>query len=340
MFLPQTSQDKTPRDASHETKCETIEFGIREFGIKEHWTLTHLEKSDHCFVILSLRNDSGVDVTDILVYKEWEKTKDKLLKMGEERGEKDVPSRDMPASTGLKILGWRSNTPLKKTLAWFEIDFEYGESDQKVSLNNMGSLGDDLFITDQRGIWTLFSDFYSSFADKILLNKTVTTIEYDDNGVEVATAGGETFTADYALCTFGSGVLNRGSVQFNPPLPGWKKEAIYRLRPVYYTKIFLKFPSEFWGDSEWTLHVSSQNTGHFPVFFDLDRAGFFPGSNSLYTVVTGDESLRVEAQDDSKTMEELMEVLRNMYGPSIPNATGTERRVQLDPNLPSNRHFS
>ena len=340
MLLPQTSQDKTPRDASHETKCETIEFGIREFGIKEHWTLTHLEKSDHCFVILSLRNDSGVDVTDNLVYKEWEKTKDKLFMMGEERGEKDVPPRDMPASTGLKILGWRSNTPLKKTLAWFDIDFEYGESDQKVSLNNMGSLGDDLFITDQRGIWTLFSDFYSSFADKILLNKTVTTIEYDDNGVEVATAGGEIFTADYALCTFGSGVLNRGSVQFNPPLPGWKKEAIYRLRPVYFTKIFLKFPSEFWGDSEWTLHVSSQNTGHFPVFFDLDRAGFFPGSNSLYTVVTGDESLRVEAQDDSKTMEELMEVLRNMYGPSIPNATGTERRVQVDPNLPSNRHFS
>ena len=106
-------------------------------------------------------------------------------------------------------------------------------------------------------------------------------------------------------------------------MPEWKKEAIYRLRPVYYTKIFLKFPSKFWGDSEWILHVSAQNTRHFPVFFDLDRAGFFPGSKSLYTVVTGDESLRVEAQDDSKTMEELMEALRNMYGPSLPNATGT-----------------
>ena len=174
----------------------------------------------------------------------------------------------------------------------------------------MASARQDLLITDPRGIWTLFRDFYSSFTDKILLNKTISTIKYDGNGVEVATTEGEVFTADYALCTFGSGVLNRGSVKFDPPLPGWKKEAIYRLRPVYYTKIFLKFPSKFWGDSEWLLHVSAQNIRHFPVFFDLDRAGFFPGSKSLYTVVTGDESLRVEAQEDSKTMEELMEVLR------------------------------
>ena len=177
-------------------------------------------------------------------------------------------------------------------------------------MNNMASAGQNLLITDPRGIWTLFRDFYSSFTDKILLNKTISTIKYDSNGVEVATTEGEVFTADYALCTFGSGVLNRGSVKFDPPLPGWKKEAIYRLRPVYYTKIFLKFPSKFWGDSEWILHVSAQKTRHFPVFFDLDRAGFFPGSKSLYTVVTGDESLRVEAQEDSKTIEELMEVLR------------------------------
>ena len=142
--------------------------------------------------------------------------------------------------------------------------------------------------------------------------------------MEVATAEGEVFAADFALCTFGSGVLDRGSVKFDPPLPEWKKEAIYRLRPVHYTKIFVKFPSKFWGDSEWILHVSAQNTRRFPVFFDLDRPGFFPGSKSLHAVLTGDEALRVEAQDDSKTMEEVMEVLRNRYGPSIPNATGTK----------------
>ena len=37
-------------------------------------------------------------------------------------------------------------------LSWFDIDFEYGENQQKVSLNNMASAGQDLLITDPRGI--------------------------------------------------------------------------------------------------------------------------------------------------------------------------------------------
>ena len=137
-------------------------------------------------------------------------------------------------------------------------------------MNDMASARQDLLITDPRGIWTLFRDFYSSFTDNILLNKTISTIKYDENGVEVATAEGEAFAADFALCTFGSGVLDRGSVKFDPPLPGWKKEAIYRLRPVYYTKIFLKFPSKFWGDSEWTFTCFSPEHKTFP---SISRSG-------------------------------------------------------------------
>ena len=137
-------------------------------------------------------------------------------------------------------------------------------------MNDMASAGQNLLITDPRGIWTLFRDFYSSFTDNILLNKTISTIKYDENGVEVATAEGEVFTADFALCTFGSGVLDRGSVKFGPPLPEWKKEAIYRLRPVYYTKIFLKFPSKFWGDSEWTFKCFSPEHKTFP---SISRSG-------------------------------------------------------------------
>ncbi|KAK2557903.1 Polyamine oxidase 1, partial [Acropora cervicornis] len=90
---------------------------------------------------------------------------------------------------------------------------------------------------------------------------------------------------------------------------------------VYYTKIFLKFPKKFWDDSEFILHISKQGTGHFPHFQNLDRPGFFEGSRMLLATVTGDVALRIEAQDDSKTLDEIMQVLRNMYGDGIPNAT-------------------
>ena len=210
---------------------------------------------------------------------------------------------------------------MKKALSWFDIDTDNGGDEHETSLNNMRFQGNEFFVTDQRGYWILFSDFYKNFQEKILLNKPVSKIIYSDHGVEVITAEGEVFTADYALSTFSSGVLGSDSVEFDPPLPEWKKEAIFRLAPVYFTKIFLKFPRDFWDDHEYILHVS-QKVGYFPALMDLDRPGFFPGSTTLITAVTGDEALRVEAQEDSKTMDEVMEVLRKMYGSNIPNATG------------------
>lgn len=47
----------------------------------------------------------------------------------------------------------------------------------------------------------------------------------------------------------------------------------------------------------------------------------FPGSNILVVTLTNGESKRVEAQSDEETLKEAMGVLRDMFGPNIPNAT-------------------
>lgn len=47
----------------------------------------------------------------------------------------------------------------------------------------------------------------------------------------------------------------------------------------------------------------------------------YPGSNILVVTLTNGESKRVEAQSDQETLKEAMEVLRNMFGPQIPDAT-------------------
>ena len=47
----------------------------------------------------------------------------------------------------------------------------------------------------------------------------------------------------------------------------------------------------------------------------------YPGSNILVVTLTNGESKRVEAQSDEETLREAMVVLRDMFGPNIPDAT-------------------
>ena len=260
------------------------------------------------------RNDFGEDVTKEAPFSEWEKVSEKLFEMGEQRGaQKDNPPRDMPLSIALKLLGWRSDNPQKKVLSWFDIDFEFGANEKETSLNNFGHSPErDFLVVDQRGYWTMFKDFYKDFADKIITNAKVTEIVYSDVGVKVIVMEKDQqkeYTADYALCTFSSGVLGSDAIIFNPTLPDWKREAIYRFSPIHFTKIFLKFTDKFWDDKEYIMHASLK-PGNFPVFINI-------GFNILLSVVTGDEALRIEKLGDDKIKEEVMLTLGNMYGAQL-----------------------
>lgn len=61
-----------------------------------------------------------------------------------------------------------------------------------------------------------------------------------------------------------------------------------------------------------TLYIASCQEQH------MDNA--YPGSNILVVTITNGESKRVEAQSDQETKIEAMKVLRDMFGPDIPDA--------------------
>lgn len=56
------------------------------------------------------------------------------------------------------------------------------------------------------------------------------------------------------------------------------------------------------------------------MLFHQDMENAYPGSNILVVTLTNEESKRVEAQSDRETLEEAMGVLRDMFGPKIPDA--------------------
>lgn len=121
--------------------------------------------------------------------------------------------------------------------------------------------GKNNFVIDQRGHNTWIKGEASTFLDeddpRLLLNTIVSNIEYSDDGVEVTMEDGSCVSADYAVCTFSLGVLQHESaVDFDPPLPDWKKTSIDMFNLGTYTKIFMQFSERFWpDDTEFFLYV-------------------------------------------------------------------------------------
>ena len=129
--------------------------------------------------------------------------------------------------------------------------------------------------------------------------------------VVVTLADGEQYTANYALVTFSEGVIQQGEVTFTPLLPEWKTEQIFRYQRGIIEFIYLKFASTFWGDEEWSLHASTDQTRrdidrhYYPAFMNCEVEGLWPGSRVLGAIVTGQEALRVESLTDEEIAEEV-----------------------------------
>lgn len=266
-----------------------------------------------------IRNEHGQDITDSeVIRKLHEEIEEKIEEFQLSRMERNMP--DIPAQVGLQLMGWKSNRPIEKVLEYFRLDFEHGKQPDLVSFYQLYGRGQDFFVSDPRGLWSLYKDLYQPLMKHILLGRNIVKIKYSENFVEVHTKNNEIFVADYALCTFSTGVLTSDTITFDPPLPEWKREAIYKSPMSIYTKIFLKFPRKFWNDNEFILHASKRR-GYFPVFQDLDRPGILPGSAILLITVTGEEGKRIEEQTDQETKTEIMKTLRKIYGKKIPEPT-------------------
>ncbi|CAF3514650.1 unnamed protein product [Rotaria sp. Silwood2] len=221
-------------------------------------------------------------------------------------------------------------TPYEKVADWWVFDFEYADTSRASSMigaaiNNNETFitwsADDEFVIDQRGYATLVREEAKNFAtnENILYNSVVKNIVYSDTAVNITLANGTTILADYAICTFSIGVLQHNDVKFIPTFPSWKREAIFAIKMVTYTKNFLKFPRKFWKNTQFFLYADSYRRGYYPQWQSLSEIGFLPRSNILFVTVVTDESYVVEAQSNNQTLSQIMTVLKSMFGNDIPD---------------------
>ena len=84
---------------------------------------------------------------------------------------------------------------------------------------------------------------------RVQLGTVVTAVEHGADGVLVRTAEGGAERGSHVIVTLPLGVLQRGSVAFDPPLPRERLDVISRLGFGRFEKVVMTFAERFWEDA-------------------------------------------------------------------------------------------
>ena len=170
---------------------------------------------------------------------------------------------------------------------------------------------------------------------KILVNHTVTKVEYSwkkDVPTKVSytyqDANGKvmegTKWAKKVIVTVPLGVLKKGTIEFVPPLPPKKQNAIDYIGFGVLNKVVLYWDSDqssWWPQGQELISLMPQNvndTGKYNTFFN-DREIGNGGHFVLSAWTGGDPAARYEEEwTDEQIQTHVMQNLRSMFGPHVP----------------------
>ena len=285
-------------------------------------------------------NLDGKNITESTLFKmrfaQWNKIFDALIAYSLQKQRSHSP--DMSLREALDANGWFPHSYMDSLIEWYGSDYGvgYGTSPENVSLftnipeKTYTDFGDpdrvtDYFVSDQENgfvkvVECLADGFLTENDSRLHLDTKVTEIDWSDSEcvcVTVREAGTvREYCAPHAIVTFSLGVLKSDAVKFLPPLPTIKQKAINKDEMGLYLKIFLEFEHIFWkGEThvDSILHVDSAR-GKYVHF-----QPFNPSIPILFTTVTGEMAKMIYKQSVNKTTDQIMKVLRKIYGTSIPN---------------------
>jgi len=89
----------------------------------------------------------------------------------------------------------------------------------------------------------------------VTLSTTVSHVVYDDSGVSLRLASGESLTFDRVILTVPLGVLQSDAIVFDPPLPFAHRGAIDELEMGAVEAIWMRFEQPFWTTEAGLWHV-------------------------------------------------------------------------------------
>lgn len=195
---------------------------------------------------------------------------------------------------------------------------EFGGAAEELSARYFDSDGFD-------GEDVLFPQGYRQITDwlarglSIRLGAVVESVEQDEHEVRVQTSQGR-FVAEQAIVTLPLGVLQSGQVEFSPPLPQTKQQAIRSLGMGTLNKCYLRFPKVFWPDTDWlTVMPDAAHRGQWQEWINLHRVARQPVLLGFNAAAFG---RALEGWTDDEVVRSAMQTLRRVFGEGIPAPTG------------------
>ncbi|MCY4607988.1 MAG: NAD(P)/FAD-dependent oxidoreductase [bacterium] len=179
----------------------------------------------------------------------------------------------------------------------------------------------------------------------VMLSTSISKIAHTGDGVTVTTSAGD-IQATACIVTVSTGVLNAGTIAFDPELPDAKQQAISDLPMGLLAKVALQFDDTRFGlrPNEWlTYHVSEETPGEASFFLTWPfnqnlMIGFMGGDFAWQMTEAGTDAAvdfalgEVEAMVGSKTRQRFVKgtltqwgndpLTRGAYAAQRPGASG------------------
>lgn len=160
-------------------------------------------------------------------------------------------------------------------------------------------------------------------------NKPVKSIRYGGAGSKskatIICEDGESFEADKVVLTAPLGVLKENTIQFEPPLPQWKRDAIRRMGFGLLNKLILVFEKPFWDvdrDMFGLLRMHRHGNGFDQSHYKEGRGQFYffwntiktTGLPCLVSLMAGESAFEAERTPDKVLVDECLRSLRSCFG--------------------------
>ena len=152
----------------------------------------------------------------------------------------------------------------------------------------------------------------------------VATIASGPSGVVVTSRDGRTETGSHVLVTLPLGVLQAGSVRFEPALPRERQVVVDRVTMGQFEKVALHFEQPFWADAgiSAVFDVTPSDTARLVVVFGLDGP---VGEPIVLGFAFGSAVSALQTGSDADAAARVVEILAGATGLPVPRPTAIVR---------------